>query len=475
LDYHRYFGTDWSGNTEIEISMDNTAIIDAFKKQFALDPQKSKVLVVGLGITGVSVGYFLYKLGFHLSMIDSRATPPLNDEFFKYAPEVSVFTGGFEEAVFMAASHLIVSPGISLHEKVIVKAVANGAKIVSDIDLFACSTTAPIVAITGSNGKSTVTTMLGDMASSAGKRVAIGGNLGKPALDLLVDDAELYVLELSSFQLERTSVLNAAAATVLNVSADHLDRHANLADYAKEKQSIYRGDGVMVINADDSLVVAMQEAGRQTVRFSIKDPADFYLAYQGDSEYLMHGTSPLMALHDLPLEGRHNAANALAALALGVAVSLDVAAMCSALKTFKGLNHRMQKVAQQHGVTWVNDSKATNIGACVAALEGYDRKVILIAGGDGKGADMTELTPFVKEKTKSVVLMGKDADLIEQALAGCVPVHRAENMVQAVQIAASLASEGDSVLLSPACASLDQYKNYQDRGNQFAEAVLALG
>jgi UDP-N-acetylmuramoylalanine--D-glutamate ligase len=189
----------------------------------------------------------------------------------------------------------------------------------------------------------------------------------------------------------------------------------------------------------------------------------------------MHGTSPLMALHDLPLEGRHNAANALAALALGVAVGLDVDAMCSALKTFKGLNHRMQRVAQQHGVTWVNDSKATNIGACVAALEGYDRKVILIAGGDGKGADMTELTPVVKEKTKRVVLMGKDADLIEQALAGCVPVHRADNMVQAVQIAASLATEGDSVLLSPACASLDQYKNYQDRGNQFAEAVLALG
>ncbi len=453
--------------------MDKSIILDALKKHFALDAQNSKLLVVGLGITGVSVARFLHKLGLVFAIIDSRDNPPM-DEFFQQTPDIPVFTGGFDEAAFKVATHLIVSPGVSLHEKSIVKALANGATIISDIDLFACSVTAPIIAITGSNGKSTVTTMLGDMAAAAGKRVAIGGNLGKPALDLLEDDAELYVLELSSFQLERTSVLNAAAATVLNISADHLDRHADLADYAKEKQSIYHGDGVIVINADDTLVKAMQEAGRQIVSFSIKDKADFYLAYQGETEYLMYETSPLMPLHELPLEGRHNAANALAALALGVAVGLDIPAMCSALKTFRGLNHRMQKVAHLNGITWVNDSKATNIGACVAALEGYNRKVILIAGGDAKGADMAELTPAIKEKTKSVVLMGKDADLIEQAIAGCVPVHRAENMVQAVQIAASLASDGDSVLLSPACASLDQYKNYQDRGNQFALAVLAL-
>ena len=453
--------------------MDKSIILDALKKHFALDAQNSKLLVVGLGITGVSVARFLHKLGLVFAIIDSRDNPPM-DEFFQQTPDIPVFTGGFDEAAFKVATHLIVSPGVSLHEKSIVKALANGATIISDIDLFACSVTAPIIAITGSNGKSTVTTMLGDMAAATGKRVAIGGNLGKPALDLLEDDAELYVLELSSFQLERTSVLNAAAATVLNISADHLDRHADLADYAKEKQGVYHGDGVIVINADDTLVKAMQEAGRQILSFSIKDKADFYLAYQGETEYLMYETSPLMPLHELPLEGRHNAANALAALALGVAVGLDIPAMCSALKTFRGLNHRMQKVAQLHGITWVNDSKATNIGACVAALEGYNRKVILIAGGDAKGADMAELTPAIKEKTKSVVLMGKDADLIEQAIAGCVPVHRAENMVQAVQIAASLASDGDSVLLSPACASLDQYKNYQDRGNQFALAVLAL-
>ena len=454
--------------------MDKAAVIESLKTHFDLDPKTAKILVVGLGITGMSVARFLLSLGFSFAMVDSRDKPPINEDFFQNARDIAVFTGGFDAAAFKVATHLIVSPGVSLHEKSIIKAVANGTKIVSDIDLFACAVNVPIVAITGSNGKSTVTTMLGDMATAAGKRVGVGGNLGTPALDLLANNVELYVLELSSFQLERTSVLNAAAATVLNVSADHLDRHADIAEYAQEKQRVYLGDGVMVINADDVLVAAMQDAERDTLSFSIKDRADFYLAYQGDTEYLMYRQSPLMPLAELPLEGRHNASNALAALALGVAVGLDMTAMCSALKVFKGLEHRMQRVAHQHGITWVNDSKATNIGACVAALEGYDRKVILIAGGDAKGADMTELTPVVQDKAKSVVLMGKDANLIEQALVGCVPVYRVENMVQAVQIAASLASDGDSVLLSPACASLDQYKNYQDRGNQFAQAVLAL-
>jgi UDP-N-acetylmuramoylalanine--D-glutamate ligase len=316
--------------------------------------------------------------------------------------------------------------------------------------------------------------MLGEMAKSAGKNAGVGGNLGTPALDLLEQAADVYVLELSSFQLERTSVLNAAAATVLNVSADHLDRHADIAEYAREKQHVFSGDGVMVINVDDPVVEAMQEAGRRIVTFSIKKDADFYIARQGDAEYLMHHDQCLMPLALVPLEGRHNAANALAALALGASIGLDESAMCNALLTFKGLDHRMQRVAEIRGVTWVNDSKATNIGACVAALQGYDRKVILIAGGDAKGADMNELTPVIKEKAKSVVLMGKDADLIKQALNDCVPVYAAENMAQAVHISAGLAEAGDSVLLSPACASLDQYKNYQDRGDQFAKAVLRL-
>ncbi|HEY8098500.1 MAG TPA: UDP-N-acetylmuramoyl-L-alanine--D-glutamate ligase [Methylobacter sp.] len=454
--------------------MDSAAITALLKKNFALDPQTAKVLVVGLGDTGISVAHYLQSLDFKFAIIDSRAKPPMMDEFFQQMPDTPVFTGGFDEAAFKVATHLVVSPGVSLNEQAIIKAVANGSKIVSDIDLFACSVDAPIVAISGSNGKSTVTTMLGEMAKAAGIEVGVGGNLGTPALDLLALNAQLYVLELSSFQLERTSTLNAAAATVLNVSADHLDRHADLAEYAREKQRVFRGDGAMIINIDDHVVDAMRDDSRKTFTFSINKKADFYLAFEGDTEYLMHNESCLMPLAELPLEGRHNAANALAALALGVAVGLDEQLMCDALRKFKGLSHRMQRVAEIRGVTWVNDSKATNIGACVAALQGYARKVILIAGGDAKGANMNELTPAIKEKAKSVVLMGKDAALIKQALNGCVPVYSADNMAEAVQIAAGLADVGESVLLSPACASLDQYKNYQDRGEKFTKAVLAL-
>lgn len=454
--------------------MESAAIINTLKRNFALEPQRSKVLIVGLGNTGVSVARYLEKYGFNFAITDSRDKPPLIDEFYQVMPDTPVFSGGFDEAAFNVASHLVVSPGVSLTEKSIVKAVANGAKIVSDIDLFACSVEEPIIAVTGSNGKSTVTTMVGEMAKSAGKRVSVGANLGTPALDLLEQAADMYVLELSSFQLERTTVLNAAVATVLNVSADHLDRHVDMAKYAEEKQRVFSGDGVMVINIDDPVVNAMQETGRRKLTFSINKEADFYIGNKGDVEYLMHNNQTLMPLQELPLEGRHNAANALAALALGFSIGFDEQAMCNALKTFKGLDHRMQRVAEIRGVTWVNDSKATNIGACVAALQGYKNKVILIAGGDAKGADMNELTPVIKAKAKSVILMGKDAGLIRQALNNCVPVYSAENMTQAVQISAGLAKAGDNVLLSPACASLDQYKNYQDRGDQFSKAVLGL-
>jgi len=454
--------------------MDSAAITALLKKNFALDPQTAKVLVVGLGNTGISVAHYLQGLNFKFAIIDSRAKPPMMEEFFQQMPDTPVFTGGFDEAAFKVATHLVVSPGVSLNEQAIIKAIANGSKIVSDIDLFACSVDAPIVAISGSNGKSTVTTMLGEMAKAAGIEVGVGGNLGTPALDLLKLNAQLYVLELSSFQLERTSALNAVAATVLNISADHLDRHADLAEYARQKQRIFRGDGAMIINADDPVVYAMRDKDKKTFTFSINNKADFHLAFKENTEYLMHNESCLMPLAELPLEGRHNAANALAALALGVAVDLDEQLMCNALRNFKGLSHRMQRVAEIRGVTWVNDSKATNIGACIAALQGYARKVILIAGGDAKGADMNELTPVIIEKAKSVVLIGKDAVLIKQALNGCVPVYSADNMAQAVQIAADLADAGDSVLLSPACASLDQYKNYQDRGDKFTKAVLAL-
>ena len=459
---------------EHQMNLNNVAILAALNKNFGLDPQRSRILIVGLGETGISVAHFLHKLGFTFAITDSRDNPPLKDTLYDEMPDTPLFLGGFDETALKVATHLIVSPGISMEEKAIDKAIAHGSKTLSDIDLFTCSVNDPIIAITGSNGKSTVTTMVGDMAKCAGKKVAVGGNLGTPALDLLGQEAELYVLELSSFQLERTTSLNAVAATILNLSADHLDRHVNMANYAKEKQSIFNGNGVMVINIDDPIVNAMQEIDRCIFSFSIKTSADFHIDRKNNVEYLMHNNECLMPLAELPLEGRHNAANALAALALGTSIGLDKQAMCNALKKFKGLDHRMQRVAEIQGVTWVNDSKATNIGACIAALEGYDRKIILIAGGDAKGADMSELKPVIEERTKNVVLMGKDADLIEQAINNCVPVYLAKNMVEAVNICARIAESGDSVLLSPACASLDQYKNYQDRGNQFSKAVLGL-
>ncbi len=414
----------------------------------------SHIVIVGEGITGKSIAGFFANLSYFFVVVDSRVKP-------------------FTAETFKEATHLFVSPGVSLNEPFIADALNNGAKSISDIDLFSLVAKAPIVAISGANGKSTVTTMLGEMAQACGKNVGIGGNLGTPALDLLSDDAQLYVLELSSFQLERTHVLNAVAATVLNISADHLDRHGDLIEYAKAKSRIFAGDGVMVLNCDDDIVYNMRDTQRKTLTFSIKQQADFYLNKDG----LMHGTKELMVLADLPLEGKHNAANALAAFALAYAVDLDINRCVSALKNFKALDHRMQLVSQKLGCAWVNDSKATNIGACIAALEGYDEKVILIAGGDGKGADMNELAPVISKKAKAVILMGKDAKLIEAALnllPIIVPAYHAQDMREVVAIASHIAVMGDTILLSPACASLDQYKNYQDRGHQFAHAIEAL-
>ncbi len=453
--------------------MNRDAISKSLDNTLSLN-QDSKVLVVGLGDTGFSVAKYLYAQAIPFAVIDSRDKPPLNDALLADYPDTPVFTGGFDEAAFRVATHLVVSPGVSLQEISIQKALGAGAKLLSDIDLFACSTDRPIVAITGSNGKSTVTTMLGAMGIAAGVKTAIGGNLGTPALDLLNENNELYVLELSSFQLERVSSLNTKVATVLNVSADHLDRHNGIKGYAKEKQKVFSGNGVMVLNADDPIVKAMQTEGRETKFFSVKSNIGFHLMeYQGEN-WLMNNQQPLMRQQELPLEGLHNVANALAALAIGSAITLNEKAMCDALRKFKGLDHRMQRVANVKGVSWINDSKATNIGACVAALQGYNKKVILIAGGDAKGADINELIPVVKEKVKTVILMGKDASKIDTAINGSVPTYIVKNVKQAVKLAATLVDDGDSVLLSPACASIDQYKNYQDRGDKFTSAVMEL-
>ncbi len=453
--------------------MNNQIHIQQLEQNFAINREDSRIVIVGLGATGMSAANYLHRLGFRFAVIDSRDRPPLVAELNQQLPDVALFTGGFDQAAMDVATHLIVSPGVAINEKAVQQCVQRGARIVSDIDIFAAVNDKPVIGITGSNGKSTVTTLLGLMAEEQGIHVAIGGNLGTPALDLLDQNADLYVLEISSFQLERTHLLEATAATVLNVTADHLDRHENMQAYAAEKQRVFSGHGVMVLNADDPIVMQMQEAGRESIHFSVcGQPADYWL----DSEHSMlkYKQQDIIAVAEVPLQGLHNLANVLATMALAGVVGISQQSMCKALKNFRGLDHRMQKVAEISGVMWINDSKSTNVGACVAALQGYTQNVILIAGGDAKGAQMSELRPAVEQACKAVIVMGKDAGKIQQALQQCVPMYAAKNIKHAVELAAEKADVGDIVLLSPACASLDQFKNYVERGNRFTEAVLGL-
>lgn len=453
--------------------------IDDSLARLGLDPNSSRVLIVGLGKTGYSVARFLTARGIPFAVADSRERPPLLTDLRETLPDAGVFLGGFQEAAFRAATHLIVSPGVALDVPQIAGAAARGVPVLGDLDLFACMAKAPVAAITGANGKSTVTTLLGLMAQADGKRVRVGGNLGTPMLDLLDDTAELYVLELSSFQLERSSLLRPAVATVLNISPDHMDRYPDVQAYAGAKRRIFRGDGLMVLNRDDPLVAAMADPSRRCVWFGLEESAaedapEYGVAVIEGEEWLLRKGLPLLKSAEVRLQGRHNVANALAAVALADALGLAEAAMAEILRQFVGLDHRMQWVAEFDDIVFINDSKATNVGACTAALSGLGRKAVLIAGGDGKGADFAPLRPVVAEKVRAVVLMGKDAPLLEAALADLVPTVRVENMRQAAQAAKNLARPGDAVLLAPACASLDQYQDYQERGRMFAEAVKGL-
>lgn len=455
--------------------MKNDDILKALDTRFSLNKQSSKVIVVGLGITGLSVAKFLHSLGLQFAMVDSRKNPPFNDELLAEMPDVAVFTDGFDPAVFDVATHIVVSPGVSMQEPIIQQTIARGVCSLSDIDLFACAVNKPVVAITGSNGKSTVTTLLGDMAKAANKRVAVGGNLGVPALDLLNDEIEIYILELSSFQLERTSQLNAVAATVLNISADHMDRYANLDAYIEQKHKVYVGNGVMLINLDCPYAASIKPSNRDVLTFSLKGNADYCVIETANGRSLAFHGRAIFPVDKLLISGVHNQSNALAALALGAVIGLPETAMCAALGSFKGLKHRMQFVANINEVCWVNDSKATNVGACVAALQGFeDSSVVLIAGGDAKAADMSDLVPVLQEKVKALLLIGKDSQLIQQAVNDCIPVLDVGTLKKAVKKAQTIAQAGDTVLLSPACASLDQFANYKERGAQFVAEVKAL-
>ena len=435
-----------------------------------------ETLIVGLGTTGLSVARHLLARGEPFRVADSRAQPPGREELARLAPGVAVHAGPFDARVFAAARRLVVSPGVSVREPAVAAARAAGAEILGDIELFARTATAPVVAITGSNGKSTVTAMVGEMARAAGIPVGVGGNIGTPALDLITEpEPALYVLELSSFQLETTESLAPAAAAVLNVSADHLDRYGHLDGYAAAKARILPRATTAVINRDDPRVAAMP-GGERRVSFGLDEPAtgQWGLVTRDGEAWLACGEIPWMAEARLRMPGRHNTANALAALALGEAVGLPRPAMVEALMNFQGLPHRCQWVARIHGVSWYNDSKGTNLGATLAALAGFSGPLVLIAGGQGKGQDFAPLRDALAGRARAVVLLGEDAPAMAAAIGDAVPVVTADDMPAAVAEAARLARAGDSVLLSPACASLDMFDHFMHRGEVYMAAVREL-
>ena len=437
-----------------------------------------RTLVVGLGATGLSVARYLAGQGVPVAVVDSRAQPPGLARLRAELPnDVALFLGGFHADAFARAEQIVLSPGVSRDQPEIARAIERDIPVIGDIELFARVVRAPIVAVTGSNGKSTVVTLLSAMARRAGHDVRLGGNIGTPALDLLEEtEPDLYVLELSSFQLESVESLRPAAAVVLNLSPDHLDRYPDMPAYASAKQVIYRHAAVQVVNRDDALAAALADGPGAQIGFSLSTPAgaDYGIIETDTGRWLAHNGTALLPVSEVRMAGRHNLSNALAALALGEAVGLPQAPMLETLREFNGLPHRMQFVAERGGVRWYNDSKGTNVGATLAAIDGIDAPLVLIAGGDAKGADLTPLAAAVAGRVRAVVVLGKDAAELAAVLHEVTRVISARDLPQAVQLAAAAAQPGDCVLLSPACASTDMFSNYIERGDVFMQAVREL-
>ena len=445
------------------------------------------ILVLGLGETGLSLLRWLNAQGATLRIADSRPNPPSLVDVYQYVAAEQVFCGEFTDTLFDGIDLVAISPGVPLRDPVIARAVAKGIPVVGDIELFAqglpSKNRPAILAITGANGKTTVTSLVTHLCLAAGKDAVAAGNISPAVLDVVLQrgaqQPDVWVLELSSFQLETTTHLHAHAATVLNISEDHLDRYAGSMDeYAAAKERILWGCGVQVLNRDDPRSIGMQNTATSVITFGLNSPStaqDFGIERDADDIWLVQGAQRLMRARDLQLTGLHNVANALAALALCRSIDLPMPVLLDALRTFKGLPHRVEYVQTVQEVSYYDDSKGTNVGATVAALEGLGCKVVLIAGGDGKGQDFLPLHSVVSQYARAVVLIGRDAPLIEQALQGCgVPILRAADMECAVQLASQHAQSGDVVLLSPACASLDMYRNYAHRAAMFIEAVQNL-
>ncbi len=436
-------------------------------------------LVVGLGKTGLSCVRHLRRLGRRVTAVDSRPSPPALSAVCEEFPEVRVTLGGFPRQAFQGVDDIVVSPGVSLAEPALEQAVAAHIPVCGDIELFARAVGAtPVIAITGSNGKSTVTTMVADMLRMDGRCVGVGGNLGMPALSLLDGERpEVYVLELSSFQLETTDSLEPRVAALLNVSADHMDRYADVDQYARTKARIFTGRGAMVLNRDDARVAAMARDDREVIFYTLGVPraGEFGLRQGRHGDTLSFGETPILAADKLTVAGLHNVANGLAAMAVASVLGVRHETMARALQDFRGLPHRCQLVAEAGGVRWFDDSKATNVGATVAAIVGLvgdlGGRLILIAGGDAKDADFSALAEPLARHVHLALLIGRDAGRIAAVAEGAVEIVHAEGMADAVDIAHARAQSGDGVLLSPACASFDMYTSYEERGDAFAAEV----
>jgi len=446
-----------------------------------------KVLVLGLGDTGLSMAKWLARRGALVRVADTRAAPPRLADLKRSLPSVPANCGPFRDEMFVDIDLVAASPGVPLAEPAVRRVLDAGKKVVGDIELFAQALPerrARIIAVTGTNGKSTVTSLAGAMAKAAGLDCEVAGNIGPAVLDALMrrEDAGraagLWVLEVSSFQLETTASLAADAAAVLNITEDHLDRYRSIDDYARAKARVFSGNGIQVLNRDDPRSLAMALPGRKTITFGLDAPPhaeDWGLLERGGEPWLAQGANALLAVREMRLAGLHNAANALAALALCHALGLPLQPLLAALREFKGLPHRVELIGEADGVRWYDDSKGTNVGSTVAALAGLaqgEAKLVLIAGGDGKGQDFSPLRSAVERSARGLVLIGRDAPLIEAAVAGAgVPIRRAASMDQAVALAAQAARPGDAVLLSPACASFDMFRDYRHRGEVFRLAV----
>lgn len=437
-----------------------------------VDYQGKKVVIIGLGLTGLSCVDFFMARGVTPRVIDTRLSPPGLD---KLPENVERHLGDMNQEWLLDADLIVASPGIALASPALSVAAEAGVEIVGDIELFCREAQAPIVAITGSNGKSTVTTLVGEMAKSAGWSVGVGGNIGLPALMLLKQECDLYVLELSSFQLETTTSLRAAAATILNVTEDHMDRYPlGLQQYRAAKLRVYENAKVCVVNSDDALTMPIRGADSRCVSFGA-DVGDYHLNRQQGEIWLRVRGEKILNTREMKITGKHNFTNALAALALADAVGIPRASSLKALTTFTGLAHRFQLSLDHNGVRWINDSKATNVGSTEAALNGLhvDGTLYLLLGGDGKSADFSSLAQYLQGDNVRLYCFGRDGE----QLAALRPevAEQTETMEQAMRIIATRVKSGDMVLLSPACASLDQFKSFEQRGDEFSRLAKELG